>query len=369
MVTVSVCMIVKNEAPFLPRCLSHLKEYADEIIVVDTGSTDTTVSIARSYTPHVFRYVWKDDFSDARNFSLTHATGDWILVLDADEVISPEDFAHLRGLVEAPVYDAYTIIQRNYTLSPENIAWVPLTEKTPYSLDFGGYYDVTITRLFRNHQGYTFQGVVHEDISPSIVALHKAIGASPIVMHHYQAAKDSELHRQKKLYYLTLLEKKVLQFPTAKTYHDLGILYKTYTVHIGKAISCFEKVLELEPTNIRAYINLSSCYATQGKIKEALLSLEKAQLQQQVGPYQYTIYTNMGTLYLRARYFKMAIDYFQRAISINPSRAEAYINLGGVYYVQRDFHKALDIYTRGLEHNPQQPLLLSNIEKIKQKYK
>ncbi|MCJ8012746.1 glycosyltransferase family 2 protein [Paenibacillus sp. KQZ6P-2] len=95
---ISLCMIVKNEEKLISRCLESVKKLVDEIIIIDTGSIDKTKSIARQYTNHVYDYKWNDDFAAARNESLRHATGKWILILDADEYIkeSEHDFEKLR---------------------------------------------------------------------------------------------------------------------------------------------------------------------------------------------------------------------------------------------------------------------------------
>ncbi len=94
--TLSVCMIVKNEEKSLPRCLESIKNVADEIIIVDTGSTDNTMSIARDFGAKVYQYAWKDNFSEARNHSLSHASCDWILQIDADEEREQADIPKLR---------------------------------------------------------------------------------------------------------------------------------------------------------------------------------------------------------------------------------------------------------------------------------
>ena len=88
--TISLCMITKNEENYLEQCLDSAKEIADEIIIVDTGSTDKTKEIAKSFGAKIVDFKWNEDFSEARNESLKHATKEWILVLDADEEIDPE---------------------------------------------------------------------------------------------------------------------------------------------------------------------------------------------------------------------------------------------------------------------------------------
>jgi glycosyltransferase involved in cell wall biosynthesis len=98
----SLAMIVKNEARCLARCLRSVQKVADEIIVVDTGSTDRTVEIAGEYGAKIFHFDWCDDFSAARNFALFHATGDWMLVLDADETVSEPLVAEIKKFIHGP---------------------------------------------------------------------------------------------------------------------------------------------------------------------------------------------------------------------------------------------------------------------------
>ena len=105
MATISLCMIVKNEEDHLARCLDSVEGLVEEIVVVDTGSTDRTVEIASHYTSKVYSYEWKDDFSDARNYSFSKASMDYCMWMDADDVL------------EEPEHDRF--IQLKQSLSPE----------------------------------------------------------------------------------------------------------------------------------------------------------------------------------------------------------------------------------------------------------
>ncbi|MGW8114882.1 glycosyltransferase [Caproicibacterium sp. NSD3] len=100
MLTISLCMIVKNEEKNLARCLSSVAGIVDEIIIVDTGSTDLTKEIARIYTDKIYNFKWIDDFSSARNYAFDKATKEYILWLDADDVLLPEDSAKFISLKE-----------------------------------------------------------------------------------------------------------------------------------------------------------------------------------------------------------------------------------------------------------------------------
>ena len=143
MITISLCMIVRNEEQVLERCLKSVCGIADEIIIVDTGSTDTTKKIARRFTNKVFNFKWADDFSKARNFSFSKATGDYILWLDADDVITPENHKKLLELKK--------------NLSTD-------TDIVMIGYDLGHNFQSTRERLFKREKNYQWQDPVHEYI-------------------------------------------------------------------------------------------------------------------------------------------------------------------------------------------------------------
>ncbi len=113
MITISLCMIVKNEERNLRRCLESLEGLMDEIIIVDTGSTDQTVEIAKEYTDQIYHYVWEDDFSKARNYCISKATKDYIYIADADEVLDEENRGRFKLLKEA-LLEEIDIVQMKY---------------------------------------------------------------------------------------------------------------------------------------------------------------------------------------------------------------------------------------------------------------
>ena len=150
MVTISVCMIVKNEEKTLRRCLDSLKGLADEIVIADTGSTDATKEIAQQYTNLVYDFRWTDDFSEARNFVFSRATKEYIYSADADEVLSPENRERFRILKE--------------TLLPE-IEIVQM--KYANQLQFGTVYNFDEEyrpKLFKRVRNFTWIDPVHETV-------------------------------------------------------------------------------------------------------------------------------------------------------------------------------------------------------------
>ena len=112
MVTISLCMIVKNEEDVLARCLDCVEDIVDEIIIVDTGSKDNTKKIARKYTNKIIDFKWIDDFSAARNYSFSKATKDYILWLDADDIILSEDIKKFKELKQTLTQDVDNVMMK-----------------------------------------------------------------------------------------------------------------------------------------------------------------------------------------------------------------------------------------------------------------
>lgn len=129
MITISLCMIVKNEEQVLSRCLDSLAGLMDEIIIVDTGSCDRTREIAARYTDKIYDYIWKDDFADARNFAFSKASMEYIYTADADEVLDDENREQFRLLKEAMVPEV-EIVQMKYVTKMNLIRYLTLKKNT-----------------------------------------------------------------------------------------------------------------------------------------------------------------------------------------------------------------------------------------------
>src|SRR3989338_4807092 len=210
MPSISLCMIVKNEADFLEQCLNSVKEIADEIIIVDTGSTDSTKEIAKKFNAKIIEHKWNNDFSEARNISLQNAAKDWILVLDADETISKEDLSRIKILIKNKEYDGYMLIQRTYTNDSSSQKWVAskndaYEESKPYA----GWIYSGITRLFRNKENMRFEYHVHETVMNAIKKAKGKIGITQIPIHHYGKVRSKGYVEQKSNLYLELGKRKI----------------------------------------------------------------------------------------------------------------------------------------------------------------
>ena len=151
MKTLSLCMIVKNEEKTLARVLDCAVQFADEIIIVDTGSSDNTKAIANKYTTQVYDFVWQDDFSKARNFSFSKATSDYIMWLDADDVLPQKTIKKINHLKDH-------IANYDVVMLPYQIAFDENNNCT-----FSYYRE----RIVKNHSNFYFNDPIHESITPS----------------------------------------------------------------------------------------------------------------------------------------------------------------------------------------------------------
>jgi len=188
-VRVSLCVIARNEAARLSRCLASAADVVDEIVVVDTGSTDDTVGVARRHRANVIEFPWTDDFAAARNVALDHSNGRWVLVLDADEVLTPDGADALAGTVSEAGAPALR---------------VPIEEIGPSgsveTINFG-------VRLFRRAAGHRWQ----RPIAERLTAAATEYAAIPIHHHGYASAemRYAKLDRNR-----LLLERAVAATPT-----------------------------------------------------------------------------------------------------------------------------------------------------------
>lgn len=184
--TLSVCMIVKNEETYLARSLRSIRDVADEIIVVDTGSTDKTKDIATAFGAKLYDLPWTGDFSVARNYSIRQASADWILILDADEVISGKDGTTLQKLIskKAGTLSAYTIMTRNYVNNVSLIGWTRNGGDYPEEQG-SGWVQSTKVRLFPNRKNVSFTDPIHESLEASLQKARIPVLPCPVVIHHY----------------------------------------------------------------------------------------------------------------------------------------------------------------------------------------
>lgn len=249
--TLSVCMIVKDEEQTLARCLSCVGSFADEIIVVDTGSTDDTVKIARSFTDKVFFFEWCDDFSAARNFSFSEAAGDLVMWLDADDVITPENAQKIVRLKENGAFD---------------VAFLK------YAAAFDGdtptfvYYR---ERIFRRSLNLQWQGFVHEAIAP----VGECVYSDACIYHKKVKCGDP---KRNLLIYQSRISAGFKLDERAKFYYGRELFFNNMLTESIAVLSDFLKGGGWSENKLEACRTLCRAYKKLGRENEAVSALLQA---------------------------------------------------------------------------------------------
>jgi glycosyltransferase involved in cell wall biosynthesis len=257
--SLSVCLITRDEQDNLERALNSVKPVADEIIVTDTGSTDNTISVAESFDAKISRFDWCDDFSAARNFCFSQAACDWILWIDADEELLPESIDELKRCLARKDVFAYLILRQDL----RDISRLDL------------YSEMWMPRLFRRHDNINLVGRIHEHFHPDLIKninRGKLFEHSQIRIRHYGfiGPKRKEKYRRD----AKLLELELQEQP-GQLYYQVE-LYRTLML---TGDSRWKKVLNEAAANLAPYINSDGPPLPQvALLIETLLQLSENQL-------------------------------------------------------------------------------------------
>lgn len=288
MFTLSVCIIVKNEEDCIARVLSQAKQFADEIIVVDTGSTDSTINLAKKYADKVLNFKWQDDFSAARNYAFSLAKSDYIMWLDADDVVTQKNIEKINNL-KASNTDADVFMCK-------------------YNMDFDEDEHPRLSffreRILKRAANFKWQGIVHEVIVP-----RGKIEQTDIEIEHRKMHANDE-RRNLKIYEKALKEGKV--FSARELYYYSRELY--YNFQYEKAAKNFKKFLKMKsypPDNFDAHLLLSECLYAQSDVygaKKILFDcLEKHGAESELFCKLAYIYENLNDIENSIFFFKAAL--------------------------------------------------------------
>jgi tetratricopeptide (TPR) repeat protein len=277
---VSLCMIIKDEETYLARCLASVKPIVDEMIVVDTGSTDRSKDIAITFGAKVYDYEWGDDFAAARNYSISKASGEWILILDGDEVISHLDHADFNKLVKKipRAAIAYSITTRNYSKVPNIVGWVPNDGQYPDEETTLGWLPSEKVRLFYGKDQIRFEGAVHEMVDPLLKRNGIQTKKCRIPVHHYGRLDQEKLGRKGKTYFDIGLKKLSEMGEDIRALWELAV-QATVLEKNQQALELWQRLLALNPNPklaANAYVNMGNIYNRLGIFEDALNAGKKA---------------------------------------------------------------------------------------------
>jgi len=300
--SVSSCLIIKNEERNLDKCLESISKFSDEIIIVDTGSTDKSKEIATKFTDKIFDFNWNDNFAEARNFALSKATKDFIFSIDADEYVeNPEEI--------------------NLTLSNKKSntgGWLVNIISSAYGANGNiEKMQTSLLRLFINHPKIKYSGIIHEQVFDSISALGLKIENSNIILQHSGYMLSQEDFKRKQKRNIELLKKALNKEP--ENYYLLTHLGKTYSalaMH-NEAKEIFKKVIDNCSDNEIYKVDALNYYTV-------LLFEEKK--------------------------YHDAINYSKKSLEIIPKQANVYYIIGDAYFHLNELDNAYYAYKEALNY-------------------
>ena len=400
----SLCMIVKNEENTLARCLESVKDIVDEIIIVDTGSTDNTVEIAEKYGAKIFFYNWDNSFANARNYSLSKASKDWILIMDADDELRSED----KNKVIKLINDENTNLNAYFG------------ETLSYSGDFSDYniYSNLNIRLIKNGKGYKFVGDIHEQIIPGDEDKNKTsiFGIADIKFYHYGYLSETVNEKNKRKRNMDII-KKILEKDPENTFmlYNMGIeysakgdylealkylekAYKNFNISLGfapklilKMISCndilqnFDECLRLIEEGLKYYPNCTdyefyraNIFYRQKKYSSAIESAKKCismgespiLLREVSGVSTYRPYYLLGTIYFNIGDYDGAYKCYDESLKLNPKLTDSIFKISDIMSIQNisdyDMQKKLESYFDNIDQET--TLLLAKVFYIQNKF-
>ncbi len=334
----ALCMIVKNEECNLKSCLTKAAAFVDEIIIVDTGSTDSTKKIATEFTDKIYDFKWCKDFSKARNYSVSKAAMEWILVLDADEFITDWSEEEVDAFI-------------NNSMNDHKVGRIKIISTTDEASAGEKRSTERVSRIF-NRKYFQYEGIIHEQLVSLKKVSYETVSLG-ITVDHIGYTREA-LNRKDKLKRNIDLLEEAINYDTEDPYlyYQAGKAYYTRNDY-KTSVSYFEKALVLPLDYRLEYVeDLVETYGyaliNNGNYPEALL-LENCS----------EVYTNssdfhflMGLIYMNNGRYAQAIENFLKCTGYLESKVEgitsyrAYYNIGVIYEVLGFINRAIEYYTR-----------------------
>ena len=295
-IKISACMMVKNEEEMLPRCLNSIKHLIDELIVVDTGSTDKTIEIAESFGAKIYHHPWENNFSKHRNQSLGYATGDWILLVDADEELNAY---HLKK----------NDLKKNLKKAPKALHCylIKVLDKNK-----GGQITSATEsiRIFRNNVGIQYKGIVHNKLHYSGKVSHMDLQ----LFHYGYALSDSQMQ--------------------AKYKRTSGLLFKR---------------IEEDPGDYDAYFYLYQVHSEMGEKEQAvqyaqrcLELIDQEDLHSTEASFYYSLYYGIANISLKSGKYDQALSFIRKGLEVLPDEVDLYYVLAATGYFSGQSNLAIE---------------------------
>lgn len=348
---ITLSMIVKNEAHNLMDCLNSVKNLVDDIVVVDTGSTDNTKEIAHNMGAKVYDYVWEDNFAQARNKSLEYVNTPWVLVLDADEVLNPSIIPDIQQVVADKDNLVVNLIRHEIgALS------------SPYS---------QLSRLFRKHPQIQFSRPYHALIDDAVLSLQKKethwriIDLPQMAIQHYGYQPEIIASQDK-----AKRAKKAMEFYLSENPNDAYVCSKLGALYLD--LGDTKKGLKLLKTGLKSnlattatlfelHYHLANAFTKDKQWDTAIKHYQKAIAQPILDKLKLGAYHNLGSLCCQGQDFDHAIKLYEECVKIDPNFALAYYNLGLTYRLMGRNFKAIEAYQNAIKLDANYPWAYQNL--------
>ncbi|MFQ5705974.1 MAG: glycosyltransferase [bacterium] len=298
--TLAACLIVKNEAKHLPNCLKSIQAVVDEMVVVDTGSEDATPEIARQFGARVVQFEWRKDFAAARNFAIRQAESDWILQIDADEELFPEDQYKIREIIHQRDCNGAFVAMRNRNSS--------LFGENPCTVHY-------LVRLYRNHRSIYYVNPIHETLKIS-----GEVVATDINFLHHGYNLDAEYMKQKRRRNAEILYQRLQSDPS-----NITTLFYLSMMHLGNE--------EYDQAGIYA--------------KQVLEKLSPQDAKKQ--HFYLMMLNNLAWIHVEKQNYALVQKYCEQAIAINSNYLDPQFFLGLSYFKEEQYEKARETFERFLK--------------------
>ncbi len=340
--TLGLVMITKNEEKYLSKCIDSVIDIVDEIVIVDSGSIDRTLSIAKKYNAKVYFKNWEDSFSIARNFAISKSKSDWLLLLDADEILEQDCKEKVLQLLGDNTYDGYYFKIHNYYGD---------------SID-DGYMIHTAFRLLRNNNKYFYSGSIHEQITPYETTENSIFNITDAIIKHYGYLNENIKAKNKRGRNIPLLEKELLLSPTNPFYiYSLGNEFAALKEN-DKAIDLYEKARVLLTTNHSFAANLyyrliNALYSE----KEYNTGIKRSNEAIVLFPEYVDFHYLNGLLHRKLYHYTIAMDSLNKCIQIGDTDFKftegcgthlPYLVLGEIFEELKDYTRAINSYNNSV---------------------
>ncbi len=328
--TIELSMVVKNGAAGLARCLQSVRPLVDRIVVGDTGSTDASAAIAKSFGAEVFSIPWTEDYAAARNRVLARAQCDWVLVLDADEELDASAISLMPALVENREIDAYQSWIRNYVEALDYRAGGETARANDAvwgrAARYPAYFRSRNTRLFRRDPKIYFEHIIHETVLDRLMELGRKRAEGPFLIHHFGYVEDAPGDRKGKTeFYRSLSLRKAAGEPrNSRAQLEMGMHEVDCAKDYRSALPFLAKACALDPASAPAWLYTGICY-------------------------------------LRLHELGTALRHLQGSLAIDPENPLVHASLGDLFFLEGKYEDARACYIKARELGDASPLSLAKL--------